>query len=170
MSHSHPSGVFLGRLVNLGKKLVGKLTCGPDVVQGGAGFDVSVTPGTSLGGQFGTASNGVSGEFSLTWTSNTSYGLTGIDAYVAVGWTWNVPNNGSLSNPWWEGNPPGSISGGVGKVGVSVSANSQQVSAGPGWPPLSAAYTNSNTQVLLTIPYLGYVTNPQRTLCTLAGH
>lgn len=160
----------LSRIGNLFNTALHALTCGPDIVQGGAGFDVPVAPGASLGGQLATASNGVSGEFSVTWTENTSYGLTGIDAYVSVGAIWNAPSNASLSNPWWEGNPESSFTGGAGRVGASVSGwNSQQLTLGPGFPPVTAAYTKSSTQVLFTISYVGYALNPGRALCTLAG-
>jgi RHS repeat-associated protein len=137
----------------------------PDVTTAGVGGDLAVVSG--IGAQTGLAANGKSGELSLTLTMSLDVGVVAPDAYVYSGIVKSADSNDDLNTP--SNVPATSYNAGVWRAGVSVDRDTGdfQATFGPSAWYVSAFIQQSVTKTLATIPYVGYLLNPQRSLCKL---
>ena|SRR5215472_14839231 len=138
----------------------------PDVVTAGGGADLSFIFGQGV--QVGLAANGNSGQLGITITHSFQAGLAGPDAYVYGGIVWNAKDNSALGGQWQHPMTNftnfGQLS--ILKNGIMVDEHGNITGTfGPSLFPVQVSGGVSRTGVLGNIPFLGYLLNPNRTLC-----
>ena len=137
----------------------------PDAVTDSAGYNAGFG-WSPTDFNVSATSNGVSGEYTVSLQVTDTKGVVAPGAAVGGSFTWNAPTNAVITN---SSAPTYNI--GLQRYGVSFTPGTSTIGAtiGPSLSPVTVDVQTTRVSKSLTIPYLGYVGNLPKALCTLVA-